>query len=83
MEVYRKQTQEILKRFLGREISFPECIAALDHALAGRIETLRPAQLPNLRALMLANNETVMKEMAKREHDRAARREHYRRSKLK
>jgi hypothetical protein len=35
MEVYRQQTQQILKRFLDREITFPECIAALDHALAG------------------------------------------------
>jgi len=83
MEVYRQQTQKILKRFLDREITFPECIAALDHALAGRVKTLRPEELPNLRAVILANNETVMKEMAKRERDRVGRRERYRKSKLK
>ena len=72
MEVYRKQTQKILKRFLDREIAFPECIAALDHALARHIQTLLPEELLNLRAVMLANNETVMKEMAKREKRRNA-----------
>ena len=72
MDVYRKQTQKTLKRFLGREITFPECIAALDRALAGRIQTLLPEELLNLRAVILANNETVMKEMAKREKQRKA-----------
>jgi hypothetical protein len=72
MEVYRKQTQKILKGFLEREIAFPECIAALDHALARRIQTLLPEELLNLRAVMLANNETVMKEMEKREKQRKA-----------
>ena len=72
MEIYRKQTQKIIKSFLDREIAFPECIAALDHALAGRIQTLLPEELLNLRAVMLANNETVMKEMEKREKQRKA-----------
>jgi hypothetical protein len=72
MEIYRKQTQKTLKSFLGRAITFPECIAALDHALARRIQTLLPEELPNLRAVMLANNETVMKEMEKREKQRKA-----------
>jgi hypothetical protein len=72
MDLYRNQTRKTLKRFLDREITFPECIAALDHALAGRIQTLLPEELLNLRAVMLANNETVMKEMAKREKQRKA-----------
>jgi hypothetical protein len=33
---------------------------------------LLPEELLNLRAVMLANNETVMKEMAKREKQRKA-----------
>lgn len=72
MEIYRKQTQKIIKSFLDREIAFPGCIAALDHALAKRIQTLLPEELLNLRAVMLANNETVMKEMEKREKQRKA-----------
>jgi hypothetical protein len=35
MEVYKHQTEEIIRRFLKGRISFPECIAALDAALAG------------------------------------------------
>jgi hypothetical protein len=83
MEVYRKQTRKIIDSFLGRKIAFPECIAALNHALARRIQTLLPGELLNLRAVMLTNNETVMKEMEKRERHLAARRESYRKSKLK
>jgi hypothetical protein len=33
MEVYERETQEVLKRFLERRLSFAECIAALDAAL--------------------------------------------------
>ncbi len=72
MEKYLKQTQKILKSFLEGAITFPECIAALDHALATRVQTLLPEELLNLRAVMLANNETVMKEMEKREKKRKA-----------
>jgi hypothetical protein len=30
MKVYRRKTEQIIKRFLSHQISFPECIAALD-----------------------------------------------------
>ena len=53
----------MLKRFLERRLSFPDCIAALDAALAGLIPTLTGEQIPRLRIVMLANNEIVMKEM--------------------
>jgi hypothetical protein len=35
MEVYERETDEVIQRFLARRISFPECIAALEAALAG------------------------------------------------
>jgi hypothetical protein len=63
MEVYERETQEVLKRFLERRLSFAECIAALDAALAGLIPTLTGEQIARLRVVMLANNEIVMKEM--------------------
>jgi hypothetical protein len=66
MEVYERETAEVIRRFLDRRISFPECIAALDAALAGVIPHLTGEQLPRLRMVMRANNETVMKEMARR-----------------
>jgi len=66
VEVYKSETKEVLHRFLGRRLKFPECIAALDAARAGLIPKLTPEQLPELRSVMLANNERVMKEMTKR-----------------
>jgi hypothetical protein len=66
MEVYERETQEVLKRFLERRLSFADCIAALDAALAGLIPTLTGEQIPRLRIVMLANNEIVMKEMERR-----------------
>ena len=72
MEVYKRETQEIVNRFLGHRLTFPGCIAALDAALAGLVPKLKPDQLPELRAVMLANNASVMTEMEKREHARKA-----------
>jgi len=66
MEVYKSETREIIKRFLARNLNFPDCIAALDAALAGLVPRLQDGQLSILRALMLANNEIVMKEMERR-----------------
>jgi hypothetical protein len=66
MEVYKRETREVIRRFLLRQISFPNCIAALDAALAGLLPRLQPEQLDEVRAVMLSNNETVMAEMARR-----------------
>jgi hypothetical protein len=40
MEVYERETQEIVGRFLQHRISFLECIAALDAALADLLTRL-------------------------------------------
>ncbi len=66
MEVYERETREIISRFLNHRLSFADCIAALDAALAGLIPTLTGEQIPRLRTVMLANNEIVMKEMERR-----------------
>ena len=66
MKAYRRDTRKVIKRFLGHKLSFPGCIAALDAALARFIPRMHQKELPALRAVMLANNETVMKEMEKR-----------------
>jgi hypothetical protein len=72
MEVYKRETQEIVNRFLGHRLTFPDCIAALDAALTGLVPKLKPDQLPELRAVMLANNARVMTEMERRERARKA-----------
>jgi hypothetical protein len=69
LEVYKRETREATRRFLLRQLSFPNCIAALDAALAGLLPRLRPEQLDEVRAMILANNATAMEEIAKRGQD--------------
>jgi hypothetical protein len=66
VEVYKRETKEVIRRFRYRQLSFQNCIAALDAALAGVLPGLKPEELDEVRAVMLANNETVMTEMARR-----------------
>jgi CRP/FNR family cyclic AMP-dependent transcriptional regulator len=66
MEVYKNETQEVIRRFLAHRISFPDCIAALDSALADLTTRITGQQLAPIRAVMMENNEIVMKEMARR-----------------
>jgi hypothetical protein len=56
----------VIRRFLLRQLSFPNTIAALETALAGVLPRLKPEQLDEVRAVMLANNAGVMEEMARR-----------------
>jgi hypothetical protein len=72
MEVFKAETREVLSRFLRRRLSFPDCIAALDAALAGVLPRLQPSELPALREVMLANNNIVMGEMERRAQLRKA-----------
>jgi hypothetical protein len=82
MEAYKKRTQEVVDLFRRRELSFPECIAALDAALTKLMRTLDAEELPALRAVMLATNARIMKEMERRERKRIKQRER-RQAKLK
>jgi CRP/FNR family cyclic AMP-dependent transcriptional regulator len=66
MEVYKSETQEVIKRFLHHRLSFTDCIAALDDALADLTPRLTAKQIASLRTLVLENNEMVMKEMERR-----------------
>ena len=60
MEIYKRETRDLVNRFLLRQLSFPDCISALDSALAGLIPRLRPEDLPALREVIMANNESVL-----------------------
>jgi hypothetical protein len=66
MEVYKRETRDVINRFLDHGLSFPDCIAALDAALARLIPRLPDEELDSLRAVMFANNDIVMKEMERR-----------------
>jgi CRP/FNR family cyclic AMP-dependent transcriptional regulator len=56
----------VIRRFLGHRISFPACVAALDAAFADLMPRLTGEQFAPLRALILENNNMVMKEMERR-----------------
>jgi hypothetical protein len=66
MQAYESEADAIVSRFLDLKLSYPECIAALDAALAGLILTLTGEELPRLRIVVLSNNEIVVKEMERR-----------------
>jgi hypothetical protein len=66
VEVYKAETREVIRRFLAHRLSYRDCIAALDAAHAGLVGKLTGQELTELLALMLANNEIVMKEMERR-----------------
>ena len=66
MDTYRRQTHTVIDRFLEHRLNFPDCIAALDATLADFMSRFKPEQLVSVRALMLANNDIVMKEMERR-----------------
>ena len=76
LETYKSQTQNAMRRFLGHGLSFLNCIAALDTARVVANSKIPPEQLPALRAMVLTNNERVMKEMEKRERHRIRQHEH-------
>jgi hypothetical protein len=66
MEVYKRETQAIVGRFLSHQLSFPDCVVAQHSALARLLPTLEREQFDEVRVVMLANNDTVMDEMARR-----------------
>lgn len=56
----------MIRRFFRYKTSLPRCIAALDAALSDFVPRMTGKDLPELRAFMLANNATVLKEMERR-----------------
>jgi hypothetical protein len=66
MEAHKKRTREVIERFLNHRLSFPDCIAALDAALADFMPRMTKEQLAPARSLMFSNNEIVMREMERR-----------------
>ena len=67
MDVYRRETQKILNRFLDERLTYSECIAALDAALADATHRATHEQTVSLRILASASYEIVRNEMDRRE----------------
>ncbi len=66
VEVYRRETKSLVERFIKNQLTFDACIYSLDAALVRLIPRMKSKQLNELRTVMLANNERVMEEMARR-----------------
>jgi hypothetical protein len=66
MQTFRRETRIIVNRFLLHQLSFPHCIDAVAAAHLRLIPRLTPGDIEELRVLMLANNERIMVEMARR-----------------
>ena len=66
MDVYERETDEVVKLFLADLLSLTACIAALDSALEDLIPRLKAEDATRLRIVMLSNNEVVMNEMERR-----------------
>ncbi len=59
VEVYKRETQRVIRMFLDHEITFAECRSALDAALGSLLRTLRVEQRASLHDLILANEVIV------------------------
>ncbi len=66
MEAYKRETQRVIQMFLNHEITFNECLAALDVALGALLPRLRVEQRASLHDLILANEEIVRRERQRR-----------------
>jgi CRP/FNR family transcriptional regulator, cyclic AMP receptor protein len=66
VEVYKRATRKVIRRFRDQRLSFPDCIAALDAALADLTLRLTDEQIVAARPLIMENNDIVMKEMGRR-----------------
>jgi len=71
MEVFKRETEEVIRRFRRGSLSHRECLTALDAALAGAVAWLTADQLDSVRAVTGAANDAVMQEMERRKFPRA------------
>jgi hypothetical protein len=65
LEVYKRESEEILKRFRAKRLTLSECVACLISALDSVDPAARTAQRESLRTWVASNNEEVTKELAR------------------
>lgn len=66
MKVYRRETSDIVRRFLAHQIDYRECIASLDAALASAVLRTDVKNMAGIRGASLINNNIIIKEMQRR-----------------
>ncbi len=65
MEIYKQESAKIVRRFRENRISHSECIAALDAALVGMVQRMKPSDLPEVRFEILKNQAIISKHAPK------------------
>ena len=66
MEVYKAEAREIIRRFVERQITHQQCVAALDIALAGVFPRLTVADLATIQAEHDTNYQKIEAELKRR-----------------
>ncbi len=66
VDAFKRETDELIRRFLAHKLTYPQCLSALDTALADVHPTPTAVELALLRSLISKNNELVMQEMERR-----------------
>ena len=79
---FKADTGATIDLFLARKITLPDCLDTLADALTKVKPKLERSEFPAFTDIVIANNARVMREAEKRERNRMASREYYRKSKL-
>jgi len=66
MEVFKRETEEILQQLRDGQISYTKCIAALDVAFAALIPRLADGQSRPVRGVFLTNRNLAIKKINQR-----------------
>jgi dsDNA-binding SOS-regulon protein len=67
MHRYQRESEEIVRQFLEHKITFAQCVASLDAALANLTPKLRAEQRECLRMLVARNHDAMTREISRRE----------------
>src|ERR1700679_4143530 len=66
VNVYRRETKEIVSRFLSGQLTLDQCSAALYEEFSGALPDIGPNDLPDLQAITNSNDETIRLEIKRR-----------------
>jgi hypothetical protein len=66
MEVYRRETDDIMSRFLSGKLTREQCLAALYNAFTRVLPQIGSRDIPTMRAIVKANDETIQRELWRR-----------------
>lgn len=70
VEVYRSETDEIIRRFLRGQLTRDQCIVSLYDALSSALPDFTAEDWPGIRSVIMANNQVIQAKSEKRRTDR-------------